>query len=335
MGQPPGEPTSLATRNLLRSLTMKVPSGQRVAKAMQLPVLAPADLADLGDLHLATRTPLWFYILREADVVRRRRAPRSGRRADRRRGARRARRGRPPVLPQPGSRLDADLRQRRRRSPRRTCCGRRASWRRCPDAGRGGWHSPSRAWGPARGRGAARVVRGLRRAPDSQPPARDADAPACGRSRRDRNARGGAEAGAVAPRWIRADLRSPDARSPLMRAEGAWRCPAGSSALLQVGRYGTATLSSGGRPLAYVTGRRALIHRVCEPAAAAPGRTGTPPFGRNGPGLLRCRASGALTVDFAAGDLTVRAGRRFLAGAAVGAEHFGVARYWAAACRPA
>ena len=120
-----------------------------------------------------------------------------------------------------------------------------------------------------------------------------------------------------------------------MRAEGAWRCPAGSSALLQVGRYGTAALISGGRPLAYVTGRRALIHRVCEPAAAAPARTGAPPFGRSGPGLLRCRAGGALTVDFAAGDLTVRAGRRFLAGAAVGAEHFGVARYWAAACRPA
>ena len=66
-----------------------------------------------------------------------------------------------------------------------------------------------------------------------------------------------------------------------------------------------------------------------------PARAGAPAFGRSGPGLLRCRAGRALTVDFAAGDLTVRAGRRFLAGAAVGAEHFGVARYWAAACRPA
>ena len=69
MGQPPGEPVSLATRNLLRSLTMKVPSGQRVAKAMRLPVLAPSDLADLGRLHLRRRTPLWFYVLREAHVV--------------------------------------------------------------------------------------------------------------------------------------------------------------------------------------------------------------------------------------------------------------------------
>ena len=69
MGQPQNEPTSLATRNLLRSLTMKVPSGQRVAKAMNLPALAPADLDDLKTFHLRDRTPLWFYVLREAQVT--------------------------------------------------------------------------------------------------------------------------------------------------------------------------------------------------------------------------------------------------------------------------
>ena len=53
LGQPQGEPTSLATRNLLRNLTMKVPSGQRVARAMQLPELAAADLDDLKPFHLA------------------------------------------------------------------------------------------------------------------------------------------------------------------------------------------------------------------------------------------------------------------------------------------
>jgi hypothetical protein len=170
-------------------------------------------------------------------------------------------------------------------------------------------------------------------APQSQPePPRE---PARGTA-----AAGAAEAAlpaATARRWIRADLRSPDARSPLMRAEGAWRCPAGSSAWLQVGRYGTAALSSGGRPLAYVTGRRALIHRVCDPAPHLRLRGDPTPFGRNGPGLLRCRAGGALLVDFAAGDLTIRSGRRgrFLAGAAVGADHLGVGRYWTAACRPA
>ncbi len=68
-GLPQGEATSLATRNLLRNLTLKVPSGQRVAKAMKLPVLAAADLDDLTALHLEQRTPLWFYVLREADVM--------------------------------------------------------------------------------------------------------------------------------------------------------------------------------------------------------------------------------------------------------------------------
>jgi hypothetical protein len=69
LGQPEGEPISLATRNLLRNLTMKVPSGQRVAQAMNLPELPAGDLDDLQPLHLHQRTPLWFYVLREAEVT--------------------------------------------------------------------------------------------------------------------------------------------------------------------------------------------------------------------------------------------------------------------------
>jgi hypothetical protein len=69
LGQAPGSPTSLATRNLLRNLTMGVPSGQRVARAMSLPELDPGDLADLAPFTLDKRTPLWFYVLREADVT--------------------------------------------------------------------------------------------------------------------------------------------------------------------------------------------------------------------------------------------------------------------------
>ncbi len=72
MGQNTGTPDSLAIRNLLRNLTMKVPSGQAVAKAMKLTVLPPSDLADIGGVsadHLDERTPLWFYILREAQVT--------------------------------------------------------------------------------------------------------------------------------------------------------------------------------------------------------------------------------------------------------------------------
>lgn len=63
-----GEFQSLAQLNLLRGLTFSLPSGQSVAKAMDLPVLDATDLADLKDLKLHLRTPLWFYILREAEV---------------------------------------------------------------------------------------------------------------------------------------------------------------------------------------------------------------------------------------------------------------------------
>lgn len=66
---PKTNPSSLAQRNLLRHLTFSLPSGQRVAKAMNLPVLADTDLAMLKPFGLDDRTPLWFYILREAAVL--------------------------------------------------------------------------------------------------------------------------------------------------------------------------------------------------------------------------------------------------------------------------
>ena len=67
-GIPSFEPQSLAQRNLLRHLTFRVPSGQRVAKAMRLPALKQRDLADLKPFKLQESTPLWFYVLREAEV---------------------------------------------------------------------------------------------------------------------------------------------------------------------------------------------------------------------------------------------------------------------------
>lgn len=67
IGFPTSEPQSLTQRNLLRHLTFKLPSGQAVAKAMKLPVLLDTDLADLATHGLDTRTPLWFYVLREAE----------------------------------------------------------------------------------------------------------------------------------------------------------------------------------------------------------------------------------------------------------------------------
>ncbi len=66
---PISNPSSLAQRNLLRHLTFSLPSGQRVAKAMKLPELSKSDLAELKPHNMDDRTPLWFYILREAGVV--------------------------------------------------------------------------------------------------------------------------------------------------------------------------------------------------------------------------------------------------------------------------
>lgn len=45
---------------------MKLPSGQAVARAMQVPVLPPSALSDVAAQGLDERTPLWFYVLREA-----------------------------------------------------------------------------------------------------------------------------------------------------------------------------------------------------------------------------------------------------------------------------
>ena len=62
-------PTSLAQRNLLRAITWEIPSGQRVAGRMNAPVLAAGDLTDMADLGFGDNTPLWVYILREAEVM--------------------------------------------------------------------------------------------------------------------------------------------------------------------------------------------------------------------------------------------------------------------------
>ena len=64
-------PVSLAERNLLRHLTWNMPSGQAIAAAMGGPVLADAHFEDLRSIYppFASSTPLWYYVLREADVL--------------------------------------------------------------------------------------------------------------------------------------------------------------------------------------------------------------------------------------------------------------------------
>ena len=70
LGLPAGDPVSLAQRNLLRGLTFSLPSGQRVAMAMGIEPLAPEVFDDLKNYktNFENSTPLWFYILKEAEV---------------------------------------------------------------------------------------------------------------------------------------------------------------------------------------------------------------------------------------------------------------------------
>ncbi len=66
----------LARRNLLRGFLLSIPTGQAMADGMQIEALTPAELqGDAGAIQNAvigggfdTATPLWFYILREAQV---------------------------------------------------------------------------------------------------------------------------------------------------------------------------------------------------------------------------------------------------------------------------
>ena len=64
-------PTSLAQRNLLRHLTWAMPSGQAIAEAIGAPVLLRADFTELQPIFpaFADHTPLWYYILKEAELM--------------------------------------------------------------------------------------------------------------------------------------------------------------------------------------------------------------------------------------------------------------------------
>ena len=70
LGFPTGDITSLAQRNLLRGLSFSLPSGQRVAHAMKMEIL-DADVFDNlkpYKVNFENSTPLWYYILKEAEV---------------------------------------------------------------------------------------------------------------------------------------------------------------------------------------------------------------------------------------------------------------------------
>ena len=66
---PPPDPTqSLAARNLMRAKHVGIPSGQRVAQAMRVPALSNATLGLTNDPGWSREAPLWFYILKEAEL---------------------------------------------------------------------------------------------------------------------------------------------------------------------------------------------------------------------------------------------------------------------------
>jgi hypothetical protein len=64
-------PTSLPQRNLLRHVTWSLPSGQDIARAMGIRPLAASQLGELSALRAGFErsTPLWYYILKEAELA--------------------------------------------------------------------------------------------------------------------------------------------------------------------------------------------------------------------------------------------------------------------------
>jgi hypothetical protein len=63
-----GQPLSLAERNLLRGKALKLPSGQVVAKEMGLTPISNVDLGLPPDAGWDGQAPLWFYVLKEAEL---------------------------------------------------------------------------------------------------------------------------------------------------------------------------------------------------------------------------------------------------------------------------
>ncbi|MGZ9204685.1 MAG: peroxidase family protein [Nitrospira sp.] len=74
-GPAPGQPAptdevrSLASRNLMRHVNFGIPSGQAIARVMGARVVTPAQLAELAPFGMDRSTPLWYYILKEAEVL--------------------------------------------------------------------------------------------------------------------------------------------------------------------------------------------------------------------------------------------------------------------------
>ena len=130
------------------------------------------------------------------------------------------------------------------------------------------------------------------------------------------------------------ELRMPDARTPLVRGPGVWRCETPGRVELRVSPDGLASLSLGGRLLASVSEDRPLINRACTQQRPAPLPSFRAPRGITGESRLSCRVPRHVLVDLSGGDLTVRDPRRgaFLLGAAVSPDHLEPAGFWRTSC---
>lgn len=68
-GMPSDGVQSLASRNLIRQVNFGIPSGQAIARAIGVQLLTVAQLAELTPFGMDQSTPLWYYILKEAEVL--------------------------------------------------------------------------------------------------------------------------------------------------------------------------------------------------------------------------------------------------------------------------
>jgi hypothetical protein len=131
------------------------------------------------------------------------------------------------------------------------------------------------------------------------------------------------------------ELRSPDARSPFVTADGgAWRCRTGGRLQLAVSADGEVSVATPVMVLASVAPTRALVNRACSRAGGG-ARSDDASSGRVGALVVRCRVPEIVVVDLAGGDVIVRAARgRYVAGASVPGDRIGVAGYWGDGCAP-
>ena len=59
----------MASRNLMRHVNFGIPSGQAIARRMGVPALTPAQLDELKPFDMEKSTPLWYYIMKEAELI--------------------------------------------------------------------------------------------------------------------------------------------------------------------------------------------------------------------------------------------------------------------------